>query len=108
MARKEFTKKTKQEAYARSNGKCENADCGVAFSPSNPAEYDHITEAYFDGDNSLINCEVLCRSCHRAKTSNRAAVVAKSRRLVQKQANIKPKRQGFRGWRKFNGEIVWK
>jgi 5-methylcytosine-specific restriction enzyme A len=106
--RKEFTKSTKLAAYARSGGYCENEDCGLEFTPSNPAEYDHVVEAFYEGSNSLDNCRVLCRECHRAKTGGRAKTVAKSRRLSNATKNIRPKRQGFRGWRKFNGDIVWK
>lgn len=108
MKRREFTSKTKTQAHERSGGKCENDDCGLPFSPSNPVEYDHVIEAYFDGSNSLENCKAICKGCHSAKTRKQAPVIAKSRRIRKTAINARTKRQGFRGWRKFNGEVVWK
>ena len=94
MARKEFSKRTKREAFARSGGFCESADCGMPFSPSNPVEYDHVTEAYFDGDNSLENCKAICKACHKAKTRKQAPVIAKSRRIRETAAGVR-KKKGF-------------
>jgi len=104
MARLEFSKTTKRAAWDRAAGHCENCT-----KPSRPGdvEYDHIIEDYFDGGNGLDNCRVLCKSCHSGKTKKNAPVIAKSRRLRDKNAGIK-KRSSFRGWRKFNGDIVWK
>lgn len=96
------------QAFMRSGGRCESVDCRLPFSPSNPVEYDHVIEDYFDGCNTLENCEALCKSCHKAKTRKQAAVIAKSIRLRETSANARTKKQGFRGWRKFNGDIVWK
>jgi|DEB0MinimDraft_4_1074332.scaffolds.fasta_scaffold00017_35 hypoxanthine-guanine phosphoribosyltransferase len=95
MSRLEFSVKTKQAAYARSGGRCENDECGLLFDASNPAEYDHVIEDYYDGGNSLDNCKVICRSCHKAKSRSRASVIAKSRRIIKKAANIRPKKRGF-------------
>ncbi len=40
------------------------------------------------GGNHLDNCVVLCRSCHRGITSDRAAVIAKSNRIRAKHIGI--------------------
>lgn len=85
--RREFSPKTKTEAFTRARGRCEN--CGVHIRRGNGPEYDHIIEAFYDGDNSLDNCCVLCRNCHGSKTSDRAPELAKSRRLVKDRAGIK-------------------
>lgn len=104
--RRKFSKKTKMAAWQRSNGHCE--ECGKPIRPGDGPEYDHDREDFFNGSNELENCKVLCIPCHSAKTSERAPVIAKSRRHIVRAAKAKPKRQGFRGWRKFNGDIVYR
>jgi 5-methylcytosine-specific restriction endonuclease McrA len=111
--RDEFSSKTRMAAYERSGGHCEEPGCGLPFSPSNPVEYDHEIEAYYGGTNDLDNCKAKCRSCHKVKTSERAAVIAKSRRLLKKQAGLTRTKKrignrGFTSWRNFAGEIVTK
>jgi 5-methylcytosine-specific restriction enzyme A len=90
--RKEFSVKTQMAAYERCKGICE--ECARDFTPSNPAEYDHVIEDYYEGGNGLDNCRVVCRDCHKSKTGQRAATIAKSRRLLKQQAGIK-KRSSF-------------
>lgn len=111
MSRKEFSAKTKLAAWERAGHHCE--ECLVLIRPGNGPEYDHIIEDYYDGGNSLDNCKVLCIGCHKAKTKQRAPVLAKSRRLLKKQAGItrnkkKIGNRGFTSWRNFAGEIVTK
>lgn len=77
-SRQEFTKKTKLAAFARAGGRCE-CGCGKKLMPGD-VEYDHITAAALGGDNSLENCRVLSRACHRAKTNGDVAAIAKSNR----------------------------
>jgi 5-methylcytosine-specific restriction protein A len=103
MKRDEFSKKTRREAWDRSGHRCEL--CGT-FLVGKPKEYDHKTEDYFGGSNSLDNCRVLCVACHGGRTRERAAVIAKSRRIRNKEAGIKKKTK-FRGWRRMNGDIVF-
>ncbi len=101
--RNEFSPKTKRDAWDRSGFSCEA--CGTRL-VGKPREYDHIEEDYFGGSNSLDNCRVLCVACHGQKTRERAAVIAKSRRIRNREAGIKKKTK-FRGWRKMNGELVF-
>lgn len=93
MSRLEFTAKTKMAAWQRSKGHCEK--CTVKIRPGNGPEYDHELEDYYDGGNDLDNCRVLCIGCHKAKTRENAPVIAKSRRLIKKQAKVKSKSRGF-------------
>lgn len=104
--RQEFSKKTKMAAWQRCKGHCE--ECGKKIRPGDGPEYDHDREAFFEGSNDLENCRVLCTPCHSVKTSDRAPVIAKSRRHIVRAAKAKTPRQGFRGWRKFNGDVVYK
>src|SRR5262249_371309 len=68
-------------------------------------EYDHQNPSYFSGDASLDNCQVLCRSCHSDKTSQRdRPAISKSRRISRRARGIR-KRRVFRRWRAFDGTI---
>ena len=94
MSRQEFTPKTKLAAWERAGHHCE--ECSVLIRPGNGPEYDHRVEDYYDGGNSLDNCQVLCIGCHKAKTKQRSPVLAKSRRITKTTANARTKKQGFR------------
>lgn len=101
--RNEFSKRTKLDGWQRANGRCEN--CGIKLITGN-VEYHHKTECTMAGDAALDNLQVLCRNCHSAITRSRAAVIAKSNRVRSRHIGIK-KRPSFRGWRKFNGTVVY-
>lgn len=68
MARVEFSKKVKDQAYARASGKCENRMCGLPLIVGH-FHYDHILPCALGGKATLSNCQVLCEACHTAKTS---------------------------------------
>ncbi len=106
--RAEFSRKTKAEAFARAKGKCES--CGVKIRPGIGPEYDHIIPDAVDGGNDLSNCKVLCKNCHGSKTAKSdVPEIARTYRVRDKHINAKPKSQrGFKGWRNFRGDIVWK
>jgi len=112
MTRREFTKATRVAAFARSEGKCEN--CRSKLGPGN-VEYDHIIPDALGGDNSLDNCQCLCRNCHGAKTTKTdVPVIAKTKRVSAKHIGAdKGRRKAVipgsksSGWkRKLNGEVV--
>ena len=104
-SRREFSPKTKRMAFERSKGMCEG--CGITLERKRP-EYDHRDADYFSKDNSLENCAVLCQPCHRAKTNRDIKIIAKTKRIRDREAGIKKRRPGFRSWRKFNGEVVYR
>ena len=105
--RAEFTRTTKLKAWDRAEGCCE--ECGRKITAGMGPEYDHRIACDLGGDNSLGNCVVLCRWCHAAKTTGEdMPAIVKSRKVRARAANAKPKGRGFRGHRKFNGDIVWR
>ena len=107
--RYEFSPETKRQAWARSNGRCES--CGNEIRTGNGPEYHHrYKPATEPGSNDLDNCQVLCRRpCHRLVTDTETTPKrAKAKRVLDKRINAKPRRTGFRGWRRMNGEIVWR
>jgi 5-methylcytosine-specific restriction endonuclease McrA len=96
MARSEFTSKTKELAYERSEGNCE--ECGQPFAGRRP-EYDHGLPDYLGGDNSLENCRCICPKCHKTKTLEEDRPrIDKTRRLIKKQSGVRS-----RGWWKPEG-----
>ena len=70
---------------------------------------DHIIALCNGGRNVESNLAPILRGKpHAEKTAQDVAIKAKTDRMAKKHFGLKPKRQGFRGWRKMNGEIVWK
>jgi len=103
--RLEFSRKTKDQAFDRCGGHCE--DCGVRLSAAVGIEYDHIIRCELRPDNSLQNIQCLCRNCHADKTFKRdIPQVAKGKRIRAKYRGAAEKRGrplfGTKrsGWRK--------
>lgn len=104
MARKEFAKKTKREAYARSNGRCEaegdayGHDAGVrcnAILARSGVHYDHVDPDANSKDNSLENCCACCPRCHDWKTSHRdRPLIAKTNHQADMARGIEKKPGG--------------
>jgi 5-methylcytosine-specific restriction endonuclease McrA len=107
MSRQEFSAKVRVAAFERAGGRCEN--CGVRLGPSTGVEYDHVIACAVGGEATLENCSVKCRNCHGAKTAKHdIPAIAKSKRIRNKHINTTDKRRGFRGWRNFRGEVVYR
>ena len=104
MSRAEFSKATKLAAWERSGGRCE---CGCGQKILGTPEYDHIIEDTLTHDNSLENCMVMSKRCHRLKTDRNRPEIDKTRRIAEKRAGVRTGR-GFRGWKRMNGDIVWR
>ena len=72
MARIEFSAKTRDQAFARSGGRCEWCEAGVrcdAVLSSGNVEFDHVLPLALGGESTLVNCEALCKTHHSIKTS---------------------------------------
>ena len=109
MPRSEFSIKTKRAALERSGGYCEGEiildqwdetwkgktntfalshRCNVKL--GNGVEFDHILACSNGGDNSLSNCQCLCRQCHKEKTfKTDLPRAAKTKRMSDKAKGIK-------------------
>jgi 5-methylcytosine-specific restriction endonuclease McrA len=54
-------------------------------------EYDHVVPAAIGGSATLENCAVVCRGCHRLKTTVRdVPEIARSRRSHEKRIGARP------------------
>lgn len=72
-------------------------------------DVDHRTALIFGGQHREANLQPVLATAHKVKSAAEMSVKAKADR--QRLAHLglkKPKGRGFRGHRKFNGEIVWK
>lgn len=92
MKRDEFTAKTKEQSYARANGKCENKGCGLPLQ-TGKIHYDHILPCRLGGTNEIKNCQVLCEACHKEKTAKEDIPrIAKMRRQHRRHIGaVEPK-----------------
>lgn len=92
MSRDEFTAKTKEQAYDRAKGKCENKACGLPLQIGK-IHYDHIIPCRLGGTNEIKNCQVLCQPCHQEKTAKEDIPrIAKSRRQHRRHIGaVEPK-----------------
>ncbi|WP_068305881.1 HNH endonuclease [Pararhodobacter sp. CCB-MM2] len=88
--RSEFPAKIRVAAFERAKGCCEQ--CGVSIRPGNGPEYDHRIPDALGGEPTLENCDVLCRSCHGAKTAKEDVPrIAKAKRVQRGHINARPK-----------------
>lgn len=90
--RQEFPAKVKAAAALRANGNCEGCTRRLA---EGDFHYDHEIPDALGGEPTLENCRVLCRSCHKVKTTTADVPrIAKANRNFRKARGIK-KRSGF-------------
>lgn len=61
--RPEFSQSVKKEVIKRSGNRCER--CDIDFDEGTTGEFHHIIPVVFGGSNSIDNCSLLCRDCHR-------------------------------------------
>jgi 5-methylcytosine-specific restriction enzyme A len=96
MARREFSRKTRAQAFERAKGFCEGTGCGARLKPGE-AQFDHILPAELGGEPALTNCQVLCHPCHKAKTADDIRRIRKGDRQRDRETGAMPKSpRGFR------------
>lgn len=105
--RQEFPTKVKVAAFQRSNGACEN--CTAKLFPGN-IRYDHAIADGLGGQPTVENCAVLCRTCHDVKTAKHdAPAISRAKRRERNSIGAKdPSPRGFKAWRKFNNDPVYR
>lgn len=91
MSRREFSRKVRRQALDRAAGKCENKACGAVLK-TREGEVDHILPCELGGEPTLANAQVLCKTCHKAKTGDDVRRIRKSDRARDKASGaIRPK-----------------
>jgi 5-methylcytosine-specific restriction enzyme A len=108
MKPRRMSAKRRMQIWEAHNGVCHL--CGAKIDGGREKwEVEHIIALEISGDDSDANLAPAHVSCHRAKTKQDAASIAKAKRMNQREAGIrKQPRQGFRGWRTFSGDIKWR
>lgn len=109
MSRTEFPKSVRFSAIKRCKGFCEGCNAVLRAAQF---DFDHDLPAEFGGEATLENCKVLCKTCHRTKTSKTdIPAIAKSNRVRNRHLGIRKSSRpmpGSRasGWkRKLNGTV---
>lgn len=111
MTRHEFPRKVKVAAFEQSGGLCDK--CTAELFPGN-IEYDHRVPVAMGGESTLENCEVLCKSCHKAKSAGADIPnIARAKRREAKHIGAKarsarplPGGKGSKWKKKLTGEVV--
>lgn len=105
MRTAEFSRKTKLAAWEDARGMCDV--CGKKLFPGD-IFYDHIIPEAISKDNSLGNCNVLCRAHHDEKTRKvDVPTIAKTTRVRANHIGAtKPKRPQSKWKRKMDGTVV--
>lgn len=103
----EFPARIKAAAFHRAKGACEGCRAKLSVGKFH---FDHNNPDGLTGEPTLSNCVVLCVPCHREKTTKiDIPTIAKAKRREAKFIGAKaPSRRGFRGWRRFDGTVVWR
>ncbi len=106
--RRTLSPRERAKFFASRGGTCDS--CGVKIRSGCRWDVDHVRSLENGGSNDLDNLQLLCQNCHGAKTPQDRKQAATTRRKYTKAVvpNKHKTRGGFRGWRKFDGTIVWK
>ena len=95
MMRQEFPTKVKLAAFEACGGRCYH--CDIKIRSGNGPHYDHRVPDALGGKPTAENVQVLCKTCHRLKTSSEDVPrIAKAKRVKAGHLNAKDKRRGFR------------
>lgn len=103
-----LTKAQKTAAYNLANGIC--WWCGKPVARDGlDVRWDHRDPRAITGDDTVENLAPLHVRCHDEKTNGPTGDIARVAHVKRQSKLTEPKvrkRGGFRGWRKFNGDLV--
>ena len=85
--RQEFTRKQRLEIWTRAAGKCEG--CGAKLK-TGEGDFDHRIAQGYGGENTVENGQLLCRTCHGAKTAKDKGITEKVKRIRHKHLGVYP------------------
>ena len=99
--------RVKLRVFEREKGRCYLS--GRLIRPGDKWDAEHVVAIANGGENRERNLKVALKAAHKIKTAADVATKAKIARVKAKHLGVaRPKAGGFRGWRKMNGEIVWR
>ncbi len=93
MSRREFSRKTREDALRRAGGQCEaeipgGERCPCALVPGRYI-FDHKLPDFMGGAPTLENCQVICVDCDRAKYRTDRTLIDKTRRISDRHLGIR-------------------
>ena len=106
--RKTLTPQRKAKLFLERGGCCHA--CKRKLHPGDVWIVEHMLALENSGTNDWENLGITCSWCKPSKDREDHGKAAKTRSVATKHVvpRSERKRPGFRGWRKFNGEVVWK
>ena len=106
--RKSMTPHRRAAIFAKEHGIC--WQCSRRLRPGDDWSVEHVIALQNGGEDTDDNCRVTCAWCKPGKDRADQATAAKGRHRAVRHTVPKEQRKsqrGFKGWRKFDGSIVW-
>ena len=103
--RKSLTRNQRAELFLEHGGICYLCKCIINAGRGEAWEVEHVEAREISGRDDWANLRPAHVDCHKVKTKEDKAIIAKCNRVRNKHLGIR-KRTSFRGWRKMNGDIV--
>jgi 5-methylcytosine-specific restriction endonuclease McrA len=104
--RKSLTRNQRAELFLEHSGRCYLCGCIINAGRGEAWEVEHVEAREISGRDDWANLRPAHVDCHKVKTKEDKAIIAKCNRVRNKHLGIR-KRTSFRGWRKMNGDIVF-
>lgn len=104
--RKSLTRNQRAELFLEHGGICYLCGCIINAGRGEAWEVEHVQAREISGRDDWANLRPAHVDCHKVKTKEDKAIIAKCNRVRNKHLGIR-KRTSFRGWRKMNGDIVF-
>ncbi|WP_336057330.1 HNH endonuclease [Nitratireductor sp. CH_MIT9313-5] len=104
--RLEFSRKVKRQIIERAGGCCERCSAKLK---AGEGEVDHILPSELGGEATPSNGQLLCRPCHREKTTRDVRMIRKSDRMRDKHTGAMKRKSSFGPphlKKKISGEVV--
>lgn len=105
MSRSTITRAKSVRVFDANSGCCHI--CGLRIQFGQPWDVEHVKPLWLGGADDETNMKPAHKDCHAGKSKAEAATRSKSTRVRANHLGIKPKRPGFRGWRRFDGSLVY-
>ena len=90
MSRREFSKAVKVQTIKRATGADGNQYCEECHALAKRFQIDHVNPDGLTGEPTLENARLLCEPCHREKTKQDVADIAKAKRREAAHLGVRP------------------
>ena len=104
--RKSLTRNQRAELFLEHGGVCYLCGCIINAGRGEAWEVEHVEAREISGRDDWANLRPAHVDCHKVKTKQDKAIIAKCNRVRNKHLGIR-KRTSFRGWKKMNGTPVF-